>query len=271
MSRHCALPHPPSLSPRADRCIDRLAAVVALPLAALADWPQFQGRGTHDGVSDGPTAPFELTWRNDDIEIIRRRVVGGLSAPVVADDGTIVVVGPHEVLMFDGADGAETRSTERAFGPVAQPAIAEGPDGRIAVFTEVRGRPARYFRDAVPVLPAADTSDDEEDGFDSHVRAMNLATGEDVWASPVRGKCRGRSRRRSRRTRRPRPSATWTAPSRRSISRPARSAGRRTCSGAGRRGRGCRRHVRRDGGGKRTRQGVVTLDPSNGEERWPDR
>jgi outer membrane protein assembly factor BamB len=159
------------------------AAVATLPLAALADWPQFQGRGNHDGVSDGPTAPFELAWRNDDVEISDGDVTGGLSAPVVADDGTVVVVGPHEVLMFDGADGAEIGSIERDFGPASQPAVGEGPEGPIAVFTEGFGDdpPATS---ATPSPSPADTSD-EEDGFDSHVRAVDLATGEPVWTDAV--------------------------------------------------------------------------------------
>jgi outer membrane protein assembly factor BamB len=160
-----------------------LAAVVGLPLAAFADWPQFQGRGSHDGLSEGPSAPFEIAWRNADIEITDGEIVGGVSAPVVAEDGTIVVVGPHEVLMFDGADGAQTRSTERDFGPVAQPALAEGPDGPIVVFTEGFGDdpPATS---ATPSPSPADTSDDEE-AFDSHVRAVGLSTGEDVWRSAL--------------------------------------------------------------------------------------
>jgi outer membrane protein assembly factor BamB len=159
------------------------AAVVGVPLAALADWPQFQGRGTHDGVSDGPTAPFEVAWRNDDIEITEGEVVGGLSAPVVSDDGTIAVVGPHEVLTFDGADGAEATTTDRDFGPVAQPAIAQGPDGPLVVFTEGFGDDPPPTS-ATPSPSPTDTSD-EEDAFDSHARAVDLATGEDAWSSAV--------------------------------------------------------------------------------------
>ncbi|HEX5936371.1 MAG TPA: PQQ-binding-like beta-propeller repeat protein [Actinomycetota bacterium] len=159
------------------------AAVAGLPLAALADWPQFQGRGTHDGSSDGPSAPFELAWRNDDIDITDGEITGGLSAPVVAEDGTVVVVGPHEVLTFDGGDGAETRSTTRHFGPASQPAIAEGTDGPIAVFTE-------GFGDDPPPTsatpsPSPAVAPDGEDGFDSHVRALTLEDGQDVWETPV--------------------------------------------------------------------------------------
>ena len=158
------------------------AAVVGVPLAALADWPQFQGGESHDGVSDGPTAPFELAWRNDDVEIRDGDVTGGLSAPVVADDGTVVVVGPHQVLMFDGTDGAEIGSTDRDFGPASQPAVGAGPDGPIAVFTE-------GFGDSPPATSATPTPSpaetDGEDTFDSHVRAVDLATGEDAWAAAV--------------------------------------------------------------------------------------
>ena len=160
-----------------------VVAVVALPLAALGDWPQFQGGGSHDGVSDGPTAPFELAWRNDDVEIADGDVTGGLSAPVVADDGTVVVVGPHEILTFDGSDGTEVASADRDFGPATQPAVAEGPDGPIAVFTE-------GFGDAPPATTATPTpspaeTDGDDDAFDSHVRAVDVATGEDVWTDAV--------------------------------------------------------------------------------------
>ena len=82
-----------------------LAVVLGLPLVALAGWPQFQGGPSHDGLSDGPTAPLEVAWRHSDIAIEDADVTGGLSSPVVSDDGTIVVVGPHEVLGFDGEDG----------------------------------------------------------------------------------------------------------------------------------------------------------------------
>ena len=57
-------------------------------------------------LSDGPTAPLEVAWRHSDIAIEDADVTGGLSSPVVSDDGTIVVVGPHEVLGFDGEDGS---------------------------------------------------------------------------------------------------------------------------------------------------------------------
>ena len=72
--------------------------VLGLPLVALAEWPQFQGGPSHDGLSDGPSAPLEVAWRHRDIAIDDADVTGGLSSPIVADDGTIVVVGPHEVL-----------------------------------------------------------------------------------------------------------------------------------------------------------------------------
>ena len=84
-----------------------LVMVFAMPLAALADWTQFQGGPTHEGISDGPSAPLEVVWHRGDIAIDDADVAGGLSAPIIAADGTIVVVGPNEVLAFDGEDRSE--------------------------------------------------------------------------------------------------------------------------------------------------------------------
>jgi outer membrane protein assembly factor BamB len=160
-----------------------LAVLVGLPLAALADWSQFQGQASHEGVSDGPSAPLAVAWSRGDFQLEDANVAGGLSSPVVADDGTIVVVGPNEVLGLDGDDGSELFSAERDLGPSAQPAIAPGADGPIVVFTE-------GFGDQGPsatVSPAASPSPSDEggDGFDSHVDAVDLATGEPVWDLPV--------------------------------------------------------------------------------------
>jgi len=159
------------------------AIVVGLPLAALADWGQFQGSSTHDGLSDGPSAPLGVAWANDDIELDGPVITGGLSSPVVAEDGTIVVVAPTAVLGLDGGDGSERWSAERDFGPSSQPAIGSGPDGPIVVYTEGFGdNPPAATGSATPSpSPAAP----DGDGFDSHVNAVDLRTGEPVWASPV--------------------------------------------------------------------------------------
>ena len=168
-----------------------LAAVLGIPLAALADWGQFQGGPSHEGTSDGPSAPLEEVWSNDDIEIDDADVTGGLSPPVVADDGTIVVVGPNEILGFDGADGSELFSTERDIGPTVQPAIGQGPDGSIVVFTEGFGEEGPPTTASSSVSPSVSPSGSpspggpEGTGFDSHVEAVDLRTGEPVWTTPV--------------------------------------------------------------------------------------
>jgi outer membrane protein assembly factor BamB len=163
-----------------------LAMVLGMPLVALADWPQFQGGPSHDGLSDGPSAPLEVVWRHGDISIEDADVTGGLSSPIVADDGTIVVVGPNEVLGFDGEDRSEVFSASRDLGPSVPAAIGEGADGPIVVFSEGFGErgPAPA---ASPTASSASPSapPEEEDDVDSHLVAIALRTGEPVWTSSV--------------------------------------------------------------------------------------
>ena len=169
-----------------------LVIVFGMPLVALADWAQFQGGPTHAGVSDGPSAPLEVAWRHEDITIDDADVTGGLSSPVVAEDGTIVVVGPNEVLAFDGEDRSEVFSAERDLGPSVQAAIGEGADGPIVVFAEGFAR-AWSVEHGVTVglpvgLPSATPSSspaEEGDEVDSHLAAVDLRTGESVWPSAV--------------------------------------------------------------------------------------
>jgi outer membrane protein assembly factor BamB len=153
-------------------------AIVGTPLAALAAWPQFQGSAGHDGVSDGPTAPLTIAWRNRDITLEGSNTSGGLSSPVVADDGTIVTVAPTAVLGFSSTDGSPTFTVDRDFGPSSQPAIADGPDGPIVVYTEGYG-------DNPPTGSVTPSPSPDGGGFDSHVNAISLATGKPAWKSPA--------------------------------------------------------------------------------------
>ena len=158
-----------------------LVIVFGLPLAALADWTQFQGGPTHEGLSDGPSAPLEVAWRQEDITIDDADITGGLSAPIIAEDGTIVVVGPNEVLAFDGDDRSEIFSAERDLGPSVPAAIGDGADGQVVVFAE-------GFGDRGPsstATPSASPSAQEDDGFDAHLAAVDLLTGEPVWPAAV--------------------------------------------------------------------------------------
>ena len=160
-----------------------LAVVLGMPLVALADWPQFQGGPTHEGLSDGPSAPFEVAWRHGDIAIEDADVTGGLSSPAVADDGTIVVVGPSEVLGFDGEDGSEIFTAPRDLGPSVTPAIGPGPDGPVVVFAEGFGERGPATTASPTASPSAPPG--EEDDVDSHLVAIALRTGEPVWTSSV--------------------------------------------------------------------------------------
>ena len=172
-----------------------LVIVFGVPLAALGDWTQFQGGPTHAGLADGPSAPLEVAWHSSDIAIDDADVTGGLSAPIVAEDGTIVVVGPNEVLAFDGEDRSEVFSAERDLGPSVPAAIGEGADGPIVVFAEGFGGrgPSSTASPAVsdagtptasPSTGPGSTSE-ESDGPDSHLAAVDLRTGELAWPAPV--------------------------------------------------------------------------------------
>ena len=161
-----------------------VAIVVGAPLAALAEWVQFQGGGAHNGLSDGPSAPLAVAWTNEDIELEGIQTIGGLSSPVIAEDGTIVTVAPNAVVGFDGEDGSQIFSADRDLGPSSQPAIGQAPDGPIVVFTEGFGDGGPTPSGSATASPSAAAQDDG-DSFDSHVNAVDLASGEPVWKSPV--------------------------------------------------------------------------------------
>jgi outer membrane protein assembly factor BamB len=161
-----------------------VAIVMGAPLAALADWVQFQGGGAHNGLSDGPSAPLAVAWTSEDIKLEGVDTSGGLSSPVVAEDGTIVVVAPTAVLGFDGGDGSQVFIADRDLGPSSQPAIGQAPDGPIAVFTEGFGNSGPVGSGSVTPSPSAEQNGGD-DGFDSHVNAVDIETGEPVWGSPV--------------------------------------------------------------------------------------
>jgi outer membrane protein assembly factor BamB len=184
MSRALGLSHPARGRRRAPGvALATVALLLGAPLAAFAAWPQFQGGGSHAGVSDGPGAPLQVAWTNGDIELGGPDARGGLSAPVVADDGTIVTVAPTAVLGFSSTDGAPVFEAERDFGPSSQPALAEGPDGPIVVFTE-------GFGDQPPAATATPTSSSppspagDGEAFDSHVNAVDLH-GDTAWSAPA--------------------------------------------------------------------------------------
>jgi outer membrane protein assembly factor BamB len=186
MTRALGLSH---LSRGSRRALGLALATIALllgaPVVALAVWPQFQGAGTHAGVSDGPTAPLVVAWANLDIEVGGADPRGGLSAPVVAEDGTIVTVTPAAVLGFSSSDGSPVFTTERDFGPSSQPAVAEGSRGPVVVFTEGYGdQPPAAAVSASPSASPSPAGAGDGDSFDSHVNAVDLH-GDPAWDAPV--------------------------------------------------------------------------------------
>lgn len=158
------------------------ALLLGAPAAAFATWPQFQGAATHVGVSDGPSAPLVVAWANDDVDVGGPDARGGLSAPVVTEDGTIVAVAPTAVLGFSASDGATAFTAERDFGPSTQPAVGEGADGPVIVFTEGYGDNPPPATATPASSPSPSPADDET--FDAHVNAVGT-DGEPAWDAPV--------------------------------------------------------------------------------------
>jgi outer membrane protein assembly factor BamB len=131
-----------------------------------------------------------VAWSSDQIDIDDAAITGGLSSLVVGEDGTIAVVGSKEVLVFDGDDGSELFSVDRALGLSAQPAIGPGADGPIVVFAEGFGDrgPSQSASPSASASASPSPSPSHaagDDGFDSHVGAIDLRTGELAWSSPV--------------------------------------------------------------------------------------
>lgn len=157
--------------------------LLVFPIAAWARWDQYQGGETHEGGIDGPSAPLRVAWTNRDIDLSGDDIAGGLSAPVVAEDGTIVAVASGAVLAFEGDDGSERFSVNRDLGPASQPAIGAGADGPIVVYTEGLGDADASA--TASASPSPDGGSDDEEPFDSHVNAISLETGEPSWPEPV--------------------------------------------------------------------------------------
>ncbi len=101
---------------------------------SIAGWPQYQGGPTHPGVATGPEPGFASAWELP----VAPGGPGdrfGLSAPVISG-GTVIAVGPQEVLGVDVSTGEEAWSWPREVGPSVPGAIAETDDGSVFVYTE---------------------------------------------------------------------------------------------------------------------------------------
>jgi outer membrane protein assembly factor BamB len=168
-----------------------LAALVVLAsassaLAAEGPWSQFQGAATHAGVGDGPAPPYREAWT---AEVPLGGPTGryGASAPIVAGD-LVVAVAPDEVLAFELATGRSAWEAARDTGPSVPAAVASLRGGDVVVFTEGFGdNPPTASPTPTPGSPSTETgSGDAEGPFDSHVDAVDLATGKPAWDRPLR-------------------------------------------------------------------------------------
>jgi outer membrane protein assembly factor BamB len=96
-----------------------------------ADWPQFQGSGSHAGVAATLLPPplKRLWW----FHAPRER--SGLSGVVVVG-GTAIALGEHGVYGVDATSGSARWTVDRNGGPICEPAVGEAGGRLLLVYTE---------------------------------------------------------------------------------------------------------------------------------------
>jgi outer membrane protein assembly factor BamB len=199
----CVLAHP---APRCRLSRARLigilllgVSIAALPGVALAsgDWPQFQRDAAHTGfVTAGAQAPLVEAWHVD-VPTGGPNGRYGLSSPVLSG-GTVIAVGPTQVLGMDLATGQRRWSVSRDFGPSVPAATTEIAGKPIVVYTEGFGAhppgspaPASGATGVRSTSGASPTSSSSAAGspaagvpsaaFDSHLAAIDVDTREPLW------------------------------------------------------------------------------------------
>lgn len=151
-------------------------------------WTQAQGDAPHTGyVTDSPVPPFKEGWHLS-VPLGGPTSTYGLSAPVV-DGSSVIAVGPNSVIAADLASGRQLWSADRDYGPPTAPAIAVTAKRRLLIYTEGFG-PTPPGASATPSSSGSPTSSpspsaSEAGSFDSHVTALDLATQEPAWRTPV--------------------------------------------------------------------------------------
>src|SRR5439155_15945043 len=102
---------------------------------ASGDWPQFQRDPAHTGfVTTGAQAPLVQAWHVD-VPTGGPNGRYGLSSPVLSG-GTVIAVGPTQVLGVDLATGQRRWSVSRDFGPSVPAATTRIAGKPIVVYTE---------------------------------------------------------------------------------------------------------------------------------------
>jgi outer membrane protein assembly factor BamB len=144
-----------------------------------------QGDAAHTGfAAEAVAPPLKKAWRLGSSSG-GPSAAFGLSAPVVAGSA-VVAVGPRTVIAADLDSGQQLWNVGKDFGPSVPPAVADAGKRQVLIFTE-------GFGDSPPgASPSASTSvapspsaNGSNGGFDSHLTAINLATQDPAWKTPL--------------------------------------------------------------------------------------
>lgn len=176
-----------------------LAASVVLAwgsVPALAQqaegWNQLGAGAAHTWVGTGPAAPYRHAWH---LGVEPGGATGnqGLSQPIVVGS-TVIAVAPDEVLGIEAATGDVAWTLRRADGPSTPPAVADGGEAGILLFTEgwaghppePAGAPAGATG-ASPTPSPSPTPSSTTDEVDARLVGVDLATMEPAWEPVMLG------------------------------------------------------------------------------------
>lgn len=149
-------------------------------------WTQAGADASHSWSSPGPAPPYRLAWH---VDVAPGGATGkqGLSQPIVVG-GTVIATAPDEVLGIDAATGDVAWTVERMEGPSTPPAVADGGEGGILLFTEgwaghqpqpAGASPSPPSTASPTPSPTPTPSPNEE--VDARLVGIHLATMEPAW------------------------------------------------------------------------------------------
>ena len=154
---------------------------------ASSGWTQVQGDASHTGyVPDAAAPPFKEGWHLP-VPLGGPVSTYGLSAPVV-DGSSVIAVGPNSIVAADLASGRQLWTVDRDYGPSTTPAIAVTAKRRLLIYTEGYGQtpPGTSASPSTgSSTPSASPSTSGTGAYDSHVTALDLATQEPAWTTPL--------------------------------------------------------------------------------------
>jgi len=184
-------PQLPSLIFRVVLVVAVVCIVPAVAWAKAAEgWSQHQGGPARTGaLTSGPAPAFRIAWQVA-VDIGPLSEGFGLPTPVVAGDA-VIVVGREEVVAVAVADGSERWRVPRASGPTVPPAVAVLPDGTSVVIASEGGgsgalaSPTAPSATPSPSAPVSPVGEGPEAATATSVVALDAATGERVWSTPL--------------------------------------------------------------------------------------